>query len=102
MAKPTNISPAEWDVMEVVWEAGPCAAAEVIARLALPTIGNTAPFAHSWPGSWKKGSCGYRVQAAPPTSIAGRGSQAMRAAQKAAPFWARCLAVTPPPCWSTS
>jgi len=33
MARALNISDAEWDVMEVVWEAGPCTAGQVIARL---------------------------------------------------------------------
>jgi BlaI family penicillinase repressor len=33
MAKGTQISDSEWDVMEPIWEAGACTAAEVIRRL---------------------------------------------------------------------
>lgn len=33
MPKATPISDAEWDVMEPIWEAGACTAAEVIRRL---------------------------------------------------------------------
>src|SRR5215475_10260509 len=33
MARAVQISDAEWDVMEAVWEAGPCVAAAVIRRL---------------------------------------------------------------------
>lgn len=33
MADSLQISPAEWDVMGVVWETGPVTAADVIARL---------------------------------------------------------------------
>jgi BlaI family penicillinase repressor len=33
MARPTPISDAEWDVMEPIWEAGACTAADVIKRL---------------------------------------------------------------------
>ena len=33
MAESLQISPAEWDVMAIVWEAGSNTAAEVIARL---------------------------------------------------------------------
>ena len=33
MADSLPISPAEWDVMEVVWDSGPVTAAHVIARL---------------------------------------------------------------------
>jgi BlaI family penicillinase repressor len=33
MASALQISPAEWDVMEVVWDTGPTTAAHVIARL---------------------------------------------------------------------
>jgi BlaI family penicillinase repressor len=34
MAPATQISDAEWNVMEVVWAAGDCSAADVISRLA--------------------------------------------------------------------
>lgn len=33
MASAVQISDAEWDVMEVVWECSPCAAADVIRQL---------------------------------------------------------------------
>ncbi len=33
MASALQISPAEWDVMEIVWDTGPTTAAHVIARL---------------------------------------------------------------------
>jgi BlaI family penicillinase repressor len=33
MAKATPISDSEWDVMEPIWEAGACTAADVIGRL---------------------------------------------------------------------
>jgi BlaI family penicillinase repressor len=33
MAKATPISDSEWDVMEPIWEAGACTAADVIRRL---------------------------------------------------------------------
>lgn len=33
MAKATPISDSEWDVMEPIWEAGACTAADVIKRL---------------------------------------------------------------------
>jgi BlaI family penicillinase repressor len=33
MPRATPISDSEWDVMEPIWEAGPCTAADVIKRL---------------------------------------------------------------------
>jgi BlaI family penicillinase repressor len=36
MKNPPTISDAEWDVMQVVWDAAPVTAAEVIERLARP------------------------------------------------------------------
>lgn len=34
MSRSIQISDAEWDVLEIVWEIGPCTAADVIQRLA--------------------------------------------------------------------
>ena len=93
MGRGLQISDSEWDVMEPIWAAGACTAADVIKQLSRRTIGITARSAPSWRGSWRRGR--WRTTSTDRGTSTGPPSPANGAcARKAARSWRRRSAAT--------